>query len=117
MIPNECEKFGQYAVAIRNGPEFLKRVKKTAELHNYRIAHGLVHYYDPATFSGSFPGIMGAFMKQVKFTEEREYRIVFESRVIRPGPLELDIGDITDIAMHTTIKEMNQNLKISVGGK
>ena len=117
LIPNECEKFGPYAVAIRSGPEFLNRVKRAAELHDYRMAHGLVHYYDPETFSGSFPGIMGAFMKQAKFAEEREYRIVVESQVIRPGPLELDIGDITDIAMHTTIKEVNQNLNVSVGGK
>ena len=112
LIPEECRKFGQFAVVIKNGPEFLNRVKTAARLQRYREAHGLVEYYDPLTFNGFFPGIWGAFRKQEKFRSEREYRIVFETGSISTDAIVLEIGHIRDIAMCSTIDEINRTLKI-----
>ena len=112
LIPDECMKFGQIAVVIKNGPEFLKRVSDTARALSYREAHSLVRYYDPNTFSGFFPEISGAFMKQTRFQQEREYRIAFETGNSGADAVELDIGDIRDIAIRSTINEINKNLKI-----
>ena len=112
LIPEECKKFGQIAVAIKNGPEFLNRVKVAALMNGYREAHGLVEYYDPLTFSGFFPGISGAFKKQEKFRSEREYRIVLETGSMGTDAVVLDIGHIGDIAMFSTIDEINQTMRI-----
>ena len=117
LIPTECKKFGKFAVVIKNGLEFLNRVKIAAQLKGYRETHGLVKYYDPDTFSGFFPGISGAFMKQEQFRLEREYRIVFETGSIGSDAIVLDIGNLADIAMRSTIDEINRNMKVVPGTK
>ena len=113
LIPTECEKFGKYAVVITNGPEFLNRVENAAKSNSYQEAHGLVKYYDPSTYSGSFLGIRGAFMKQERYRCESEYRIVLETRIVGNGVICLNIGDIRDIAIRSTIDEINRTLEIS----
>ena len=52
-------------------------------------------------------------MKQKKFSPQREYRIVFETGTIDDNPIILDIGSIGDIAIRTTINEINQNMEVS----
>ena len=112
LIPEECNKFGRFAVVIKNGPEFLNRVKLAARQQRYREAHGLVEYYNPLTFNGFFPGISGAFRKQQEFRSEREYRIVFETGNIGTDPIVLEIGHIGDIAMLSTIDEINRTMRV-----
>ena len=112
LIPEVCKKFGQIAVVIKSGPEFLNRVKVAVQLRCYREAHGLVEYYDPLTFNGFFPGISGAFRKQEKFRSEREYRIVFENGSMGTDAIVLDISHIGDIAMCSTIDEINHTMRI-----
>lgn len=112
LIPEECKKFGQNTVVIKNAPEFLNRIKAAARLKGYSEAHGLVEYYNPGMFSGFFPGITGAFKKQERFRLEREYRIVLETGNIGTDAVVLDIGDIRDIAMRSTIDEINRNMII-----
>ena len=111
-IPEECRKFGHIAVVIKNGPEFLNRVKVAAQRLRYREAHGLVEYYDPLTFNGFFPGISGAFRKQEKFRPEREYRIALETGSVGTDPIILNIGHIGDIAIYSTIDEINRTMRI-----
>ena len=112
LIPKKWEQLGRFAIVIRNGPEFLNRVTTSAKQNGYREAHGLVKYYDPNTFSGNFPGISGAFMKQEKYRYQSEYRMVLETGNIGSGALILNIGNISDISMLTTIPEINQNLEV-----
>ena len=112
LIPKKCEKLGKFAILIRNGPEFSRRVTSSAKLNGYQEAHGLVKYYDPNSFSGNFPGISGAFMKQEIYEYQSEYRIVLESGTIGSDALILGIGNISDIAMLTTVPEINRSLKI-----
>ncbi len=40
LIPTECKKFGQYAVMIKDGPEFFNRVESAAYSNDYPIARG-----------------------------------------------------------------------------
>ena len=112
LISRECEQFGKYAVLIKDGPEFLNRVKRAAKSKNYREAHGLVEYYNPDTFHGNFPGISGAFMKQDKYRYQREYRIVIETGSTGISPIVLDIEGLSDITMQSNIREINQNLQV-----
>ena len=112
LIPKKCEELGKFAIVIRNGPKFSNRVTSSAKLNGYREAHGLVKYYDSNSFSGSFPGISGAFMKQEIYKYQSEYRIVLETGTIGSGRLILDIGNISDIAMLTTVPEINRGLEV-----
>ena len=112
LIPPECKKFGRFAVMIKNGPEFFNRVESAALSNDYPIARGLVEYYNPDIYTGSFPGISGAFRKQEKFKPEREYRIAFDSGNTGTNATVLDIGNIEDITMRSTIDEINQNMKL-----
>ena len=112
QIPPECKEFGQYAVMIKNGQEFFDRVEKAAWSNDYPIKRGLVEYYDPDTFTGSFPGMSGAFRKQEKFKPEREYRIAFDSGDSSNNATVLDIGNIKDIAIRSSIDEINRNMKL-----
>lgn len=111
-IPEKCQQLGKIAIVIKNGPEFLRRVSASANINGYREAHGLVKYYDPKKFSGQFPGISGAFMKQRKFRYQSEYRVVFETGSLGADALVLNIGDISDIAILTTIPEINRTLEV-----
>ena len=112
LIPKKCEQLGRFAIVIRNGPEFLNRVTSSAKLNSYQEVHGLVKYYDPSSFSGNFPGISGAFMKQEIHRYQSEYRIVLQTGKIGSGALILDIGNISDIAMLTTIPAINRSLEV-----
>ena len=51
-------------------------------------------------------------MKQEQFRLEREYRIVFETGSIGTDAIVLDIGNLADIAMRSTIDEINRNMKV-----
>lgn len=112
QIPEKCNQLGAFAILIRNGPEFMRRIVESAKVYGYREAHGLVKYYDPNTFSGNFLGISGAFMKQDKFRYQSEYRVVFETGNLSDEAVILNIGSISDIAMPTTISEINRSLKV-----
>jgi len=116
LIPEECKKFGEIAVLITNPVEWLDRIKAKARSCHYNTARGSVEYYDPLLFHGPFPGISGAFRKQDGFKREREYRIVFETGSVGDEPLILDIGDIGDVAVRTSINDINRNLIIRRAG-
>ena len=51
-------------------------------------------------------------MKQEKYRYQSEYRMVLETGNIGSGALILNIGNISDISMLTTIPEINQNLEV-----
>ena len=54
MIPGKCLSLGKYAVVVQNVTDFVNRMRSYAQAKDYRIACGLVKYYDPATFHGIF---------------------------------------------------------------
>ena len=60
-----------------------------------------------------FPGISGAFSKQIQFKSEREFRILFETRNSGNESFILNIGSIRDIATKTTIDEINRSIACS----
>ena len=82
MIPNECLSLGEHAVVIRNVPEFLGRVEATCKAQGFRLKYGLVKYYDPKTFHGSFGDEDSVFRKQTRYMPQREFRFA-----VNTGPL------------------------------
>ena len=112
MIPDECSALGKYAVVVKNVTEFINRMRSSAQAKDYRIACGLVKYYDPATFHGNFRDVESVFWKQDQYRFQREFRFVIDSGSLGECSLDMDIGDISDIAFQLKSTELNNSLSI-----
>ena len=107
-IPEDCLELGKYAVVVKNVTEFFNRIEKSAKSEDYRFGRRLVEYYDPETFHGSFSDNEAIFKKRDEYSHQREYRFVFEPLIIGTDHIELDIGDIGDIAMRIDSADINK---------
>ena len=63
LIPDECRRLGEHAVVVNNVPEFIRLMEAAAAANNYRVARGLVRYYDPESFHGNFRDVESIFHK------------------------------------------------------
>ena len=106
-IPDECSALGNYAVVVKNVTEFINRMRSSAQAKDYRIAWGLVKYYEPATLHGNFRDVESVFQKQDQYSFQREFRFVIDSGSLRECPLVMDIGDIRDITLQLESAELN----------
>ena len=107
-IPPSCSSLGQYAVVIKDIPEFVRRIGETARARGYRMWYGRVDYYDPDIYHGSRLGIDAIFQKQVDYREQCEFRLVIETQTGGTGPIILKISDIHDIALQYRTIELNE---------
>lgn len=107
-IPDECLALGEYAVVVR-ASEFVNRMKTSAHRKGYRIASGLVKYYDPASFHGwLFDGsLQSVFRKQGRYRHQQEYRFAIDRRLSSKDPLVMDIGDIRDTTFQCKSYDLN----------
>ena len=96
-ISTDCLEFGNHAVAVTNVTKFFEMVEAAVEANGYRLFRRLVKYYDPDSFHGSFAGIEAAFWKQRHFSYQREYRFAIDTGSGSSTPLDLEIGDLTDL--------------------
>ena len=106
-IPDACFSLGKHAVIVRDVGEFMDRMRSSARENGYRIARGLVKYYDPATFHGYFPGIESAFHKQDQYSFQREYRFMFDAGAPKESSLVMDIGNIAHMTLRLESRELN----------
>ena len=102
-----CYEFGKYAVIIKNPQEFVERVMRSAKNAGYKVWCGMVNYDEPPELGSQFPDIAAVFRKHPRFGYQREYRIVFDTRIIGDFPITLDIGSIRDIAMPMLTEDIN----------
>lgn len=101
-IPLANKNFGDAAVLITNGEEFIARLLKVlkAQGHGYE-AHG-VEYVDRG-----YHGRMGPFRKFNDYSYQHEWRMV-----LTPGTgqtLFLEIGSLEDISILTDVDDLNSN--------
>ena len=107
MVPVDCLKLGEYAVVVKDVHGFIGRVATALKTKGYEGRRGLVKYYDPETFHGSFRGIDPAFRKQVMQSYQREFRIVIATGSFSDCPLTLEVGDLSDITIPLLAGELN----------
>ncbi len=107
IIPDECLALGKHAVVVKNIPLFIRRMEAAAQANNYRIARGLVRYYDPESFHGDFRDVESIFHKQDRHSYQREFRFVIDMGLVTNAPLILEIGDISDITQRFDSAELN----------
>ena len=107
LIPDECRHLGEHAVVVNNVPEFIRRMEAAAAVNNYRVARGLVRYYDPESFHGNFRDVESIFRKQERYSYQKEFRFVIDNGLVSTAPLILEIGDISDITRRFDVAEPN----------
>ena len=109
-ISASCLSLGQYAVVIRNIPEFIQRVGAAAKARRYRMWYGRVNYYNPDTYHGDHSDIDALFQKQDRHSYQSEFRLVFDTLTEGDDPIILEIGDIRDIALRFATTKLNEEL-------
>ena len=107
MIPEACFSLGEHAVVVRDVPRFISQMQSAARAKNYRIAKGLVKYYNPESFHGHFRDVESVFWKQAQLSYQREFRFLIDSRIPSDRPLFLEIGDISGITHRLKSTELN----------
>ena len=88
----------------------MKRIETAAEQKGYRLSRGLVKYYDPDKFHGSFSDREAVFRKRIEYAYQQEYRFLIDTLVIGDWPVVLKIGDIRDITSCFLSSKINEEL-------
>jgi hypothetical protein len=82
---------GDYFVCVTNPKEFLNRISRAAQQHEFHGECELIKYYDQDEYSGK----LSRFNKRSIYSYQNEFRVVIES--CSKQPLRFYIGDIQDI--------------------
>ena len=107
MVPVGCLRLGGHAVVVKDGPGFIKRIATAVTAKGYEFRWGLVKYYDPETFHGSFRETELVFRKQVVQSYQREFRVVIATGSASDCPLTLEVGDLSGITIPLLASELN----------
>ncbi len=92
IVDDKVLGFGDTAVVIRRGDEFIERVTHECERRGWGYKIDLVDYVDKTSHQGR----MGPFRKYSDLDFQSEYRIAFRSG--RPGAItDFYVGDLSDI--------------------
>ena len=109
------QEFGKFAVVVQP-VEFVLRVRKAVERHEYTCNSTLVEYVDSETFDGRVQWQFIPFRKDIKYCWQQEYKIVVDTKTKGNEPLFLEIGDICDIAAKMPTREISRARKIEFRG-
>lgn len=111
-IPDECLAFGEHAVIV-DAQQFVERIKGAVrKIKNCRFARGLVRYDGKPPFDITRANIL--FYKRDEYKQQREFRFAFFPGEDIRGPLTLELGDLSDIAIRCNSSEINRNMQLSI---
>lgn len=106
LIAPKNFSFGDTYALLKDGDEFLRRVRQAVIPNGQRLCWRLVQYADQNTYSGH----MGIFSKFSQFQYQSEFRIA-----LIPGtgkPEIINIGNLSDIILTGKLSEINNHIKI-----
>lgn len=107
LIPEKMIKYGEFVVAIPQAELFIERLGKVVKGLDLKLYRGAVKYYDFSkdNISCRFPEI--AFQKRSEFSYQREFRFLLQKREPNDAPLNLDVGNLSDIAISCKSCDLN----------
>lgn len=112
-LGEEMLSLGEHAVLIIKVVDFIDKVSKAAKSEGYSSWRGLVDYFDPETFHGSFGEVESVFKKRNIYSYQKEFRFVFDSR--KPeGAKKLHVGPLDGIAFKLKTSEINSMLELKI---
>ncbi len=104
-------KLGGFAV-VTPATQFLDRLKSVLQMRGQYFKGRLVEYYDDKTFHGSIQPDEIPFWKQQHFSYQNEFRICINTKTIGDDPLNISVGDISDICGKIQSEKINDLLSI-----
>jgi|GEM_PF-696358 len=108
MMKPEVDDLGDYAAVVFDTGAFQKRVLQAIRKKGFAAIAGLVDYYDPATFNGTFDDAQAVLKKRVEYSHQREYRFAMDRGVSEEVAYTLEVGSLRDIAMGCRTTEVNE---------
>lgn len=112
-LSDEVLSLGEFAVIVYQVEDFIGRVKKAAQEKNFACWNGLIGYYDPDTFHGSFNELEAIFRKRNLYKHQNEYRFVFGSHEPEGGKV-IHLGSLDDIAIKVPTREINGRVTLKL---
>lgn len=109
-IHEKCFGLGSHCVVIKNITEFIKRIKKSLTKVNLGYKIRPVEYFNERDINGYLPSKDLGFQKRNMFSIQNEYRILLDRA--EEGPYNLEIGNISDIAVIMKPQDVNKGLKV-----
>lgn len=113
-IDPRFQDFGEYAVVVHKVEQFVQAVASYAKRNNMRACHGLVEYFDPDTFTGSFKGIEAIFRKRKAYSYQNEFRFVFNANSETRKPIKIKVGPLNDLARMGPLRDIISGLEIKI---
>lgn len=92
-------KFGNCVVIILKPNEFLQRIKEVMDAKNYKYKLDYVKYTDLRTQHREIKKEDFAFVKDLSYSWQSEFRIVVETENETEEEINFNIGDIRDISL------------------
>ena len=111
-INPSMNEFGDHVWVIHNVNKMMERVISAIKKNHFALKADLVHYYDLEKIDGQFSEDLIGLVKDKRFDQEREYRIVVDANSDSPDPLCLDVGDLTDIGAIFPLVEFNEKFEV-----
>lgn len=112
-LSDEILSLGEFAVVIYQVEDVVNRVKQTAGGKKFACWNGLVSYYDPDTFHGSFKELETVFRKRNIFEHQNEYRFAFGSHEPE-GRKVIHLGSLEGMAIKILTREINEKLQLKL---
>lgn len=112
MLDVEKGDLGDYCSIVDAGP-FMARLDKALQIEEHAgnsYGRGLVEYFDPETFNGSFDEDEAIFRKKKCFSHQKEFRIFVYNGTSGDDHKVLSIGDLSDIAFNCPKADLNKFL-------
>lgn len=113
MLGEEMLSLGEHAVLIFNVADFINKVIEATRSEGYSSWKGLVDYFDPNTFHGSFGEIESFFKKRNIYSYQNEFRFVFDSSNPE-GAKTVRIGPLGGIALKLKTNEINSKIEMKL---
>ena len=89
---------------IVNADKFIERINKELPRQRFKYTYRLVTYYDDQTFHGEIGPDDVPFMKQKRFEQQREFRIVIEPTTYdNDNAITIDVGDLSAFVMKMSV--------------
>jgi hypothetical protein len=112
-LSEEMLALGEHAVLIFKVVDFIEKVSKAVKSEGYSSWRGLVDYFDPENFHGSFGEIESVFKKRKIYSYQNEFRFVFDSS--KPeGAKTVRIGPLDGIALKLKTREINSKFEMKL---
>lgn len=108
-IQDDAENLGQYMVFITNPEEFFKRVEACLDSKGPSHRKHCVDYVDLSS-DFDIPDDRIGFVKDIRYSHQKEYRILIERENPKYEFLDLEVGSLKDIAAMIPTRDLNKSM-------